>query len=178
MITLAQRLKKQQENSTNSSNRISIRDRLLVKESQELAQLLPPNCSVEYENENDLSNFILILKPTEGYWEDGIFKFDINVTEEYNMVPPKVKCLTKLWHPNISETGEICLSLLREYSMDGSGWSPTRRLKDVVWGLHALFTDLLNFEDPLNIEAADMYKHSKLDFQIKVEEYVRSYAKN
>lgn len=23
--------------------------------------------------------------------------------------PPKVKCLTKIWHPNITETGEICL---------------------------------------------------------------------
>ncbi|KAL3290342.1 hypothetical protein HHI36_023686 [Cryptolaemus montrouzieri] len=178
MITLAQRLKKQQEESSNGHNRISIRDRLLVKESQELAQLLPPNCTVEYENENDLSNFTLIIKPTEGYWENGIFKFSIYVTDEYNMVPPKVKCLTKLWHPNISETGEICLSLLRQHSMDGLGWSPTRRLKDVVWGLHALFTDLLNFEDPLNIEAADMYKHSKLEFQIKVEEYVKLFAKN
>lgn len=24
--------------------------------------------------------------------------------------------------------------------MDGLGWSPIRRLKDVVWGLNALFT--------------------------------------
>lgn len=54
--------------------------------------------------------------------------------------PPRVKCLTKLWHPNISEQGEICLSLLRQHSVDGLGWSPTRRLKDVVWGLYALFT--------------------------------------
>lgn len=23
--------------------------------------------------------------------------------------PPKVKCLTRIWHPNIAETGEICL---------------------------------------------------------------------
>lgn len=23
--------------------------------------------------------------------------------------PPKVKCLTRIWHPNITETGEICL---------------------------------------------------------------------
>ncbi|XP_044765065.1 NEDD8-conjugating enzyme UBE2F-like [Coccinella septempunctata] len=178
MITLAQRLKKQQVESTKTHSRISVRDKLLVKESQELAQLLPPNCSVEYENENDLSEFTLILKPTEGYWENGIFRFNIYITEEYNMVPPKVRCLTKLWHPNISENGEICLSLLRQHSVDGLGWSPTRRLKDVVWGLYALFTDLLNFEDPLNIEAADMYKHSKLDFQSKVEQYVKLYAKN
>ena len=54
--------------------------------------------------------------------------------------PPVVKCLTKLWHPNISEEGEICLSLLRQNSIDGLGWAPTRKLKDVVWGLNSLFT--------------------------------------
>ncbi len=32
------------------------------------------------------------------------------------MSPPEVKCLTKLWHPNINEDGEICLSLLRQNS--------------------------------------------------------------
>ncbi|KAA8593196.1 hypothetical protein FQN60_009312, partial [Etheostoma spectabile] len=25
------------------------------------------------------------------------------------MVPPKVRCLTRVWHPNITENGEICL---------------------------------------------------------------------
>ncbi|OBS65014.1 hypothetical protein A6R68_06453 [Neotoma lepida] len=78
------------------------------------------------------------------------------------MVPPKVKCLTKIWHPNITETGEICLSLLREHSIDGTGWAPTRTLKDVVWGLNSLFTDLLNFDDPLNIEAAEHHLRDKV----------------
>ena len=32
----------------------------------------------------------------------------------------------RLWHPNISEEGEICLSLLRPHSVDGLGWAPTR----------------------------------------------------
>lgn len=62
--------------------------------------------------------------------------------------PPSVKCITKLWHPNISETGEVCLSLLRQHSVDSLGWSPTRRLKDVVWGLNALFTVILTLQLP------------------------------
>jgi ubiquitin-protein ligase len=32
------------------------------------------------------------------------------------MAPPEVKCLTQLWHPNISEQGDICLSILRQNS--------------------------------------------------------------
>lgn len=91
--------------------------------------------------------------------------------------PPKVKCLTKLWHPNISVDGDICLSLLRLNSIDGMGWAPTRRLKDVIWGLNSLFTDLLNFDDPLNIEAAQQYSKDKDKFQTKVREYVVSFAR-
>ncbi|KAF2880490.1 hypothetical protein ILUMI_25697 [Ignelater luminosus] len=175
MITLSQRLKRQQSQVT-STSRISVRDRLLARELQELAQVLPSNCTVNHENVNDLSSFILCIRPTEGYWQGGCFKFSVDVTEEYNMVPPIVKCLTRLWHPNISENGEVCLSLLRQHSVDGLGWSPTRRLNDVLWGLLALFTDLLNFDDPLNIEAADMYRNSKEDFHKKVIEYVTKYA--
>lgn len=86
MITLSQRLKRKNDNDSGIANRAPIRDRLLVKEAQEMSQLLPASCSVHYHNENDLSKFTLVVQPTEGYWEGGSFKFDINVTEEYNMV--------------------------------------------------------------------------------------------
>ncbi|CAG9855343.1 unnamed protein product [Phyllotreta striolata] len=177
MITLKQRLKGKTESNEPTTSRVSIRDRLLIKEAQEMSKLLPACCSIDYMNVNDLSRFILIVRPTEGFWHGGTFKFEINVTDDYNMEPPIVKCITKLWHPNITESGEVCLSLLRRHSVeDGMGWSPIRTLIDVVWGLNALFTDLLNFEDPLNVDAAEMFRHSKEEFKIKVMEYVAVYA--
>lgn len=86
MITLSQRLKRKNQSDEITSSRASIRDRLLIKEAQEMSQLLPICCTVHYNDENDLSNFILTVKPTEGYWEGGSFIFEIKVTEEYNMV--------------------------------------------------------------------------------------------
>lgn len=71
----------------------------------------------------------------------------------------------------------VCSSLLREHSIDGTGWAPTRTLKDVVWGLNSLFTDLLNFDDPLNIEAAEHHLRDKEDFRSKVEDYMKRYAR-
>ena len=35
--------------------------------------------------------------------------------------PPNVTCNTRLWHPNINEDGEVCLSLLRQSSYDSLG---------------------------------------------------------
>lgn len=108
---------------------------------------------------------------------EGKFKFSVAVSEEYNMQPPKVKCLTKLFHPNISIEGDVCLSLLRLNSIDGLGWLPTRRLKDVIFGINSLFTDLLNFEDPLNQEAANEFSANNEKFKAKVREYVLLYAR-
>ncbi|XP_021089849.1 NEDD8-conjugating enzyme UBE2F isoform X2 [Meriones unguiculatus] len=163
MLTLASKLKRDDglkgsrtsASTSDSTRRVSVRDKLLVKEVAELEANLP----------------------YEGYYQGGKFQFETEVPDAYNMVPPKVKCLTKIWHPNITETGEICLSLLREHSIDGTGWAPTRTLKDVVWGLNSLFTDLLNFDDPLNIEAAEHHLRDKEDFRDKVDEYIKRYAR-
>ncbi|XP_047402353.1 NEDD8-conjugating enzyme UBE2F-like isoform X1 [Sciurus carolinensis] len=163
MLTLASKLKRDDglkgsrtsATTSDSTRRVSVRDKLLVKEVAELEANLP----------------------YEGYYQGGKFQFETEVPDTYNMVPPKVKCLTRIRHPNITETGEICLSLLREHSIDGTGWAPTRTLKDVVWGLNSLFTDLLNFDDPLNIEAAEHHLRDKEDFRNKVDDYIKRYAR-
>lgn len=182
MITLKGKLKKDASlvNGTTSAEpkkRASVRDQLLVKEVQEMEQTLPPTCKIRFDNPHQLHDFRLYVTPDEGYWAGGKFCFHVFVTEEYNMAPPSVHCETKLWHPNISEDGAVCLSLLRQSSLDGLGWAPTRRLKDVIWGLNSLFTDLLNFDDPLNMEASELYAMDKEAFKIKVRQYVNQYAK-
>ena len=189
MITLTKRLRGEAPNpssssntsssvtGSNSSNRISIRDKLLVKEVQEMESALPSGCKVKFDDPNALHEFTLTISPDEGFWTGGKFRFHIYVSEKYNLVPPKVKCMTRLWHPNISEDGDVCLSILRQDSIDGMGWAPTRRLRDVIWGLNSLFTDLLNFDDPLNIDAAEHYQRDKDGFRIKAKQWVAKYAK-
>ncbi|XP_072337568.1 NEDD8-conjugating enzyme UBE2F-like isoform X5 [Scyliorhinus torazame] len=190
MLTLAKKLKREEgmtgrgntNPGTESSRRVSIRDKLLIKEVAELEANLPSfisagTCKLDFPDVNKLYSFQLNVMPDEGYYQGGKFQFETDVPEAYNMVPPKVKCLTRIWHPNITETGEICLSLLREHSIDGTGWAPTRTLKDVVWGLNSLFTDLLNFDDPLNIEAAEQHLRDKDDFRSKVQDYIKRFAR-
>ncbi|VDK68355.1 unnamed protein product [Onchocerca ochengi] len=164
MLNLQKRINGVDEEKTYLGTRISIRDKLLSQEIKELESSLKkvPSCKLHFPSTSALHNMELIVSPVEGIYKGGIFKFTIVVPPEYNNVPPVVKCLTRVWHPNITEEGSICLSLLRQNSLDGYGWMPTRRLIDVVLGLDSLFTDLIDFDDALNAAAAQQWSTNKV----------------
>ena len=46
----------------------------------------------------------------------------------------------------------------------------------VIYGLVSLFGDLIDFEDPLNVEAAKQYGRDKGAFLSQVESYILRYA--
>jgi ubiquitin-conjugating enzyme (huntingtin interacting protein 2) len=51
-----------------------------------------------------------IQGPLETVYGGGVFDIDIVIPKQYPFVPPKMKFITKIWHPNISsQTGAICL---------------------------------------------------------------------
>ena len=172
----AEKKKEEAEKPPGFEKQMSVRSRFLTQEVSELQPILPSSCSIEFKDIDDLRCFTLIIKPEEGYWKSGRFVFLVKIPSDYNLKPPSVTCQTKIWHPNITEDGKICLSILREHTMDGTGWLPTRTLKDVVWGLNSLFTDLLNFEDPLNIEAAQQYAKDRFAFERKALQYIQKFA--
>jgi ubiquitin-protein ligase len=50
-----------------------------------------------------------IFGPKDSFYEGGTFKIDIIFPEKYPFESPKMRFLTRIWHPNInSQTGEIC----------------------------------------------------------------------
>lgn len=108
MITLTRKLKKDASGASASSSgdgskRVSIRDRLLVKEVQEMEQNMPSTCKVFFADANVLSEFTLIITPDEGFWKDGKFKFVAVVPEEYNMtVRVHLKLIKGFWFMIIS----------------------------------------------------------------------------
>ena len=43
----------------------------------------------------------------------GVFKLELFLPEEYPMVAPKIRFLTKIYHPNIDKLGRICMDTLK-----------------------------------------------------------------
>lgn len=84
MINLTRKLKKDESGETRHK-RAFIRDKLLVREIQEMEQGLPKGCAVNFADPNVLHEFHLTIQPEEGIWQRGKFRFYITVPEDYNM---------------------------------------------------------------------------------------------
>ena len=60
-----------------------------------------------------------ITGPEGTPYEGGVFDVDILIPREYPFEPPKMKFITRIWHPNISsQTGAICLVSWDVYNDD------------------------------------------------------------
>ncbi|CAN0113409.1 unnamed protein product [Hapterophycus canaliculatus] len=67
------------------------------------------------------------------------------------MAPPKVRFLTKIYHPNIDKLGRICLDILKDK------WSPALQIRTVLLSIQALLS-APNPDDPLANDVAEMWK--------------------
>lgn len=74
-----------------------------------------------------------ITGPPDTPYNGGHFKLEVKIPETYPFTPPKVRFITKLWHPNVSSvTGAICLDILKDQ------WAAAMTLRTVLLSIQAL----------------------------------------
>ncbi|XP_023028725.1 NEDD8-conjugating enzyme UbcE2M isoform X2 [Leptinotarsa decemlineata] len=161
-----QQQKKDGESSLRTGNqkKASAAQLRITKDINELN--LPKTCTTEFPDPDDLLTFKLIICPDEGFYRTGRFIFSFKVGPSYPHEPPKVKCETQVYHPNIDQQGNVCLNILRE------DWKPVLTINSIVYGLQYLFLEP-NPEDPLNKEAAEVLTNNRRLFEQNVQKAIR-----
>ncbi|KAK7877824.1 hypothetical protein WMY93_031532 [Mugilogobius chulae] len=84
--------------------------------------------------ESDLYNWeVAIFGPPNTLYEGGYFKAHIKFPVDYPYSPPTFRFLTKMWHPNIYENGDVCISILhppvddpQSGELPSERWNPRR----------------------------------------------------
>ena len=127
------------------------------------------NCSAGLRKDNIFEWYGLIFGPAKTVYEGGVFHLNIDFPTDYPFKPPKINFITKIYHPNISENGLICLDILKNQ------WSPALTINKVLLSLSSLLEDP-NPLDPLSPEAASNYLHRREEFDKIAKDYVNRFA--
>lgn len=112
---------------------------------------------------------VSIEGPTDTAYAGGLFNLELFLPESYPMEAPKVRFLTKVYHPNIDRIGRICLDILKDK------WSPALQIRSVLLSIQALLS-APNLDDPLRADVADVFTKNLDLAQKTARDWTRMYA--
>ena len=90
-------------------------------------------------------------------WEGGLYPVVLKFSEHYPAQAPKVAFPKGFVHPNVFDTGDVCLSII------GKGWRPSIGVKDILLGLQDLL-DTPNETDPADWEVNSIYMNKRAKY--------------
>lgn len=136
------------------------------------------------DDDNLLEWEIMIMGPPDTLYEGGFLKARLSFPEEYPLLPPKMKFLTEMWHPNIYPDGNVCISILHApgddvygYEDAGERWLPVHSVETVLISVISLLSqNVPDLHSPANVDAAKEVRDNYAAYKKKVRRLVRKSA--
>ncbi|KAF2829886.1 ubiquitin-conjugating enzyme [Ophiobolus disseminans] len=142
----------------------------IIKESERLVKEPVQGISATPHDDNLRYFDVTIDGPSQSPYEGGVFKLELFLPDDYPMTPPKVRFLTKIYHPNIDRLGRICLDVLK------SNWSPALQIRTILLSIQALL-GAPNPDDPLANDVAQAWKENQGQAIATAKQWTQQYAK-
>ncbi|KAH6589578.1 hypothetical protein BASA61_005563 [Batrachochytrium salamandrivorans] len=123
----------------------------------------PPEGIILIDNEENFMDIQAWIQGPGTPFESGCFRVKLILGNSFPQSPPKGLFLTKIFHPNVSDVGEICVSTLKK------DWKSELGIKHILLTIKCLLI-VPNAESALNEEAgrllledyAEFSKHARL----------------
>ncbi|XP_040596811.1 ubiquitin-conjugating enzyme E2 2-like [Mesocricetus auratus] len=126
-------------------------------------------CSAGPVADNLLHWQATIMGPEDSPYEGGVFFLSIHFPFNYPYQPPQITFITRIFHPNINNNGNICLDIL------SSKWSPALTISNILLYISSLLCDP-NPDDPLDPEIATIYHTDLEEYNKLAREWTQKYA--
>eukprot|EP00009_Paramoeba_aestuarina_P006525 CAMPEP_0201508888 /NCGR_PEP_ID=MMETSP0161_2-20130828/2090_1 /ASSEMBLY_ACC=CAM_ASM_000251 /TAXON_ID=180227 /ORGANISM="Neoparamoeba aestuarina, Strain SoJaBio B1-5/56/2" /LENGTH=164 /DNA_ID=CAMNT_0047903669 /DNA_START=78 /DNA_END=572 /DNA_ORIENTATION=- len=152
----------------------------LMREYQELACNPPEGITAGPPDESNFFEWdAIVIGPPGTPYEGGAFEAKMTFPQNYPHAPPKMVFSTRMWHPNIYQNGEVCISILHppgedpnHYETPQERWSPAQSVEKILISVMSMLAEP-NDESPANIDAAKMWRNNREEFVKRVDDTVR-----
>jgi len=139
--------------------------RRLMRDFKRMSSDPPAGVSASPVADNVMTWNAVIIGPADTPFEDGTFRLVMQFDEQYPNKPPVVRFVSRMFHPNVYANGELCLDVL------SNRWSPTYDVAAILTSVQSLLNDP-NTSSPANVEAGNLYKDHRKEYQKRVRETV------
>lgn len=117
--------------------------------------------------------FVEFHGPEDTPYQGGLWSVIIQFPDDYPYKSPSVGFINKIFHPNIDfASGSICLDVLNQT------WTPLYELVNIFETFLPQLLAYPNPNDPLNIEAANLFNKNQQEFKNIVKINVDKFAQN
>ncbi|XP_017562939.1 cell division cycle 34 homolog (S. cerevisiae) b [Pygocentrus nattereri] len=148
-----------------STSHVASSQKALMLEMKSLQEEPVEGFKITLVDEADLYNWeVAIFGPPNTLYEGGYFKARIKFPIDYPYSPPAFRFLTKMWHPNIYENGDVCISILhppvddpQSGELPSERWNPTQNVRTILLSVISLLNEPNTFS-PANVDASVMYR--------------------
>jgi len=138
------------------------------------------------DDNNLLEWDVMIIGPADTLYEGGFFKARLSFPPEYPLLPPKMRFISDMWHPNIYDNGEVCISILHApgedqwgYEDPGERWLPIHTVESILMSVISLLSqDPPSLDSPANVDAAKQVRTDLPGYKKKVRRLVRRSAED
>ena len=115
--------------------------------------------TLQLVNDNLFEWEVGIFGPPDTLYQGGYFKSSIKFPQDYPYNPPTVRFIHKMWHPNIYENGEVCISILhppvddsKNTELPSEKWNPAQNVRTIMMSIISLLNE------PANVDASVIYR--------------------
>lgn len=144
--------------------------RLIGKEIQSLKMESMEGISVVLDDKDMTRVEAVIEGPADTPYFGGKFRVKLSIGKDFPAAPPKGFFLTKIFHPNVSSKGEICVNTLKK------DWKSDLGLKHILLTIKCLLI-VPNPESALNEEAGKLLLERYDDYCARAKLYTEIHAK-